>query len=233
MLKPAVLGVTAWKRESSRRSDQGSCRGQDDLGLQAQFPEAEAAADQVAPGQKAQAAQDDQEHDGDVDRRVGGEGCQGGKLLLRSHQVEAGVAEGGYGVEDGIAQALPESELSGKDGQQAEGADSFYTEGAGDEKAHEADDAADLRGRDRVLDRQARQESDLGAGHGQQGCRGCDDTESADLDQDQDDGPAEQGPLGRRVKDHQSRHAGGGGRGEQGVQEGYFLRPRGSAGQAQ
>ena len=80
---------------------------------------------------------------------------------------------------------------------------------------------------------QAGQKPDLGPCQREHGDGGRDHAQTADLDQDQDDRPAEQGPLGCRVKDDQAGDTGGGCRCEQGVQKGYMFTSCGGPGQTE
>lgn len=59
-----------------------------------------AVAAKVLPGEKADAARDDQAHDGTAHQGVPNIICKRGKGSRGPHQVESGVAEGGDGVEE-------------------------------------------------------------------------------------------------------------------------------------
>ena len=81
---------------------QGGGGNQDQLALQAVGPEPETVLPEVVPGEKAQTAHEDEQRDGPPDQRVAYIAGQGGVGSAGPHQVKAGVAESGDGVEDPI-----------------------------------------------------------------------------------------------------------------------------------
>lgn len=87
VLKPAVLGVTDWKRESSSRSSKGACtnskgkidgrdcdqgegNGENNLALHPVFSKMETIRSYIIPCEKSNAAGDDQQHDDNGDNRM-------------------------------------------------------------------------------------------------------------------------------------------------------------------
>ena len=207
--------------------------GQDDLALHPVFFQVEAAGPDVIPGQEADAADDNQGHDREIDDRVVHEGGQGGIGGAAAHQVKAGVAESGDGVEQAVPEALPQAELPAEGRGHDRRAQQLEDEGHLQDEAGQADDAADLGGGDGLLHGTALLQADLLAGDQGQGHGHRHHTHAADLNQQEDDGLAEAGPIGRRVLDHEARDADGGGGGEQGVGKGRALPVPGGEGQRQ
>ena len=83
------------------------------------------------------------------------------------------------------------------------------------EEAGQADDPADLRGRDGVLHGTALHQRYFSAGQHSEKCRNCHNTEPAYLDHQQYYRLPESRPIATRILHDQSRNANGGGRCEQ------------------
>ena len=177
---------------------------------------AQAVFQDVGPDQKADAADEDQQHEGDVDDgvpRPGGERGEG--AAEAAHQVEARIAEGGNGMEQAVEYALPRAEDGDepdgeqrRPGQLRDGGAGHDDPGQGKDLPHVGDvDALTHDGAAAKTDPPPHEQKEEGGdGHKAQ---------SADLDQQDDHHLAERGPLGGRVPQHQTRDAGGGGGGEQ------------------
>ena len=174
---------------------------------------------QVIPGEKADAAGDDEQHHGHVDRRLDGVGGEGGERLPDAHQVKAGVAEGGHGVEQGHPQPL-DPEVPAEHWGHGGGPQQFQQQGGLDGKAGQPHDAAQGRGREGLLHGISLHEGNFLAGEDGEGGRHGDDPHAADLDEEQEDPLPESGPMGRGVVDHQPCDAYCRGGGEQRVPKG-------------
>ncbi len=136
-------------------------------------------------------------------------------------------------MKDGIAKSLLQSQPSREDRQQAEGADSFDTEGCNDQKLHEFHNRTELRCGDGVLDGQPGQQTDLRSRQRENSSRHCDNPQSTDLYQQQDDDPAEYSPLCRCIKDYKTRHTCCGGGCKQRIQKRDLFASDRCPGQAQ
>ena len=74
---------------------------------------------EILPGHKADAAQHDEQNQGDIHQRVGGIGRHGRTgTAVGTHQVKARVAERGDGVKYRVPQALPAHAGTKPQGQQ-------------------------------------------------------------------------------------------------------------------
>ena len=218
-LSQGLCGKFEKEKVNRRKKEQDSGGGQDHLALHPVSPDVEAVLPDVLPGQKADAADDDQEHDGDVHHRMVCVGGQGGIGAVGTHQIEACVAEGGNGMENSQPDAL-QPVFRDEHRHQHRGSQQFNEEDALQDKPGEPNDAAHMMGRDGILHGAALHQGDpLAGGHGD-GCSHGDHAHAADLDQQQDHRLPEHRPMGGRVIHDQTRHADGGGRGEQTVQKG-------------
>ena len=90
--------------------DEHERRQDDELGLQIVSSPLEALLPYVVPDEEAYAAENDEQHDGYAHERVVRIRHQRRERLFHTHKVEAGVAEGGDGVEDGVPQPAPKPE---------------------------------------------------------------------------------------------------------------------------
>ena len=169
----------------------------------------------IVPGEEPDAAEYDQQADRQGDADASFKKSQRGKGAgSRPHDVEARIAEGGDRMEQGHPDPCG-AEGSAEGRQHDEGAEQFRQEGCPEDEAGHFHDAADLVGRDAVLEHAALQERDPSARKGCDKGRYGDDPQSADLDQDQDDRLPEDRPMDGRIPNHQPRNAHGGGSREQ------------------
>ena len=215
-LQPKIGKVVQEEYQRGQEHQQGR-GGQDHLALHPVAPKPEPMLRHVVPGQKTDAADDDQQRHRQDDPGPGAEGGQGGVGTgIGAHHVEARVAEGGYGMEQG--HPYPGSAVEGqKRRQHQQGARQFRHQGHPADEPGQLHDAAHLKRRDALLEHASLQQRDLSPGDGGDEGRDCDDAQTADLDQDQNDRLSEEGPVDRRILDHQTGHAHGGGGGEQSV----------------
>ena len=124
-----------------------------------------------------------------------------------AQNVKAGIAEGGYGMEQCISKTFDPSELRNEFKHQQYCSDRFNQKRSAEEEDREADDTAGLMGADRILHGDSLHDADLSAGqdHGQD--QGCHNSESADLDKQKNHDSAEHCPLRRGIEHDQSGHA--------------------------
>ena len=87
------------QKPAAEQQNAGGC--QNELAVQLQALPAEAAADKIAPDEKAKSTDDDEHADRQAHKRIGHIGRQGRKRRTHAHEVEACIAEGGDGVEHG------------------------------------------------------------------------------------------------------------------------------------
>ena len=221
------------KEEQRRHQDQRGRGHQHQLALEAVGPQVPPVLPHVPPGEKADAAQDDEAHHREVHQRVphiAGQGDEG--RPRRAHQVEARVAEGGDGVEHRVPNP-PQPHLRAEPRGQQQRPGALQQQHGRQDEPGPANDAPHLGRGDGLLhhppllqaDPPARQHGD---GHGHRH-----HAHAADLDQHDDDRLAEAGPILSRVLHHEPRHAGGGGGGEQGVEKGGPLSVPGGDGHGQ
>ena len=178
----------------------------------------QAVAADVVPGQKADAADEDQQHDRHIDHRLRGIAGQRGELAPHAHQVKARVAEGRHGMEQRHPQP-PRAEIPAEDRRHRGGAQKLDNQRRPNDEAGQAHDAAHLRRGDRLLHGAALHQGDLASGDQREGGGDGDDAHAADLDEEHDDELPEERPIGRRIVQHQAGHADRRGRGEQRVQK--------------
>ena len=134
-----------------RQGQEQAAGHQNHLGLHPVAPELQTVGFQVVPGHKADAAGDNQHHDHQIYRRMGREGGERGVGCIDAHQVEARVAEGGYGVEEAVPEALKEAEPLAEHRGQGGGSQQLQGGGGGDNKACQPDNAPQLRSGDGLL----------------------------------------------------------------------------------
>ena len=174
----------------------------------------------IVPGQKADAAGDDEGHHGDADDGVGSIGGQRGILPPYAHQVQSRVAESGYRMKQGHPQPLQGAEIPAEYGSHHCRAQQFRKKGHFQNEAGQPDDTAHFRSGNGFLYGGALHQTDPPPGENGKERRHGDDAQAADLDQQENDNLAEDGPVGAGVLDHQSRDANRGGGGKQRVQKG-------------
>ena len=176
--------------------------------MQLQALPAEAAADKIAPDEKAKSTDDDEHADRQAHKRIGHRGRQGRKRRTHAHEVEACIAEGGDGVEHGGVDAAQNAKFRDEpDGKQC-GTRKFEHERKGN-------DLADERRRTVERDVARRLHKDLAVikaeafaeQHGRQRDEGH-EAETAELDEREDHELAEDRPAGERVADDETRHTG-------------------------
>ena len=157
-----VLAKFRSVKDERRHDDEHSRHDQDDLGLQAVRPDVEAVGTHIGPGHKAQAADDDEQHDDRVDDRVEFIRRKGA-AASRSHNIKAGITKGRNGVEHSIPPAGDPAVLRRKDRIQKQCA---YELNDGDilqDEEHQLDDALELWRRQCFLHGIALHEADLTA----------------------------------------------------------------------
>ena len=158
-------------KEKRRNRDQKRRRAQNDLALHPVTPQVQTVCTDIVPRQKADAAHDDQQHDNDVDQRVGGIRRQRGVEGIRPPQnIEARITESGNGMENGHPYA-PQSIVPAKGWQQRQRAQQLDQKGPLEDKSRQAHDAAHRRGGDGVLHGAALLERDVSPGEHQEGHR--------------------------------------------------------------
>ena len=197
------------QEEQKSKQQQSRGRDQNELALQPVFLEPEAPGGNILPGQKPQAAYHDQQHDGDVDDGVSGVAGQGGKRRLHTHQIEAGIAERGDGMEHRVPQAAPQAELRTKAKRQHQRAHALNGKGGLQNKARHADDAAHLGRGDGLLHDPPLLQADPLAGEDKDGNGHGDHAHAAHLNKNQNDQLPKLGPIGSGVMYHKPSHAGG------------------------
>ena len=97
-----ITGVLDQEKAGGGNQDEGQCGRKDEFGLKAVLVKVPLVLDKILPGAKAQAAQNDEAHDGQIHENASGVSGQGRVGLRLPHEVKPGVAEGGYGMENGI-----------------------------------------------------------------------------------------------------------------------------------
>ena len=180
-----------------------------DLGLHPVPLEAEAVSIDVLPGQETDAADDDQQADRNARRPMCAEGRQGRIVpRLATHDIESRVAEGGDRMEDGHPDAGAPVGGAECGHHQAKGAEQLREHGRWQMKrtmfssrhrppgGRKCSPAGGCAAAEKSFSRRRCDEG-----------RDCDDAQTADLDQDQNDRLSEEGPVDRRILDHQTGHA--------------------------
>ena len=199
-----------------QHNQQAACH-QHQLCLQAVAAKVQAVLQQIVPHKKADAANGNQRHDGDVHKGVGAVVHQRGKGPAFAHQIEPGVAKGRHRVEHRKPQPLAKPELGAKAQRQHHGARALYQQGAAHNKAHQPHHAAHVRGRHGFLHHHALLQANAPAGDGENGQRHGYHAHAANLNQRQHHRLPKGRPVGVGVLHHKARHAGGAGGGEQRV----------------
>ena len=169
----------------------------------------------IVPCQKADTAYDDQKNNGNVYRRIPYVSRKRRVFVFGGAEyVKAGVAKGGNRMKCRHPNSL-DTEVSAKCRQHDDHSDKLDQKSSPYNKAGQADDPADLRGRDGVLHGTALHQRYFSAGQHSEKCRNCYNTEPAYLDQQQYYRLPESGPITARILHNQPRNANGGGRCEQ------------------
>ena len=129
----------------------------------------------IVPCQKTDTAHDDQQHDDDIDQRVGHVRRQGRVEGIRPPQnIEPRVAKGGNGVKYCHPHA-PQSIVPAERRQQRKSADQFHKERSLENKPRQAHDAAHHRSGNGILHGTALLQRDILAGEHQKRYRRRDD----------------------------------------------------------
>ena len=170
-------------------------------------PQVDAVGPHVIPGQEADAADDDQQHDGHIDDRMAGVAHQGyiGSFLC-PHQIKARVAEGG----DGMKHRHPYASCTivmAEDRQHHQRADDLDGQRHPQDEPCQPDDAAHLRGRDGLLHGAALHERDFSAGQQRKGRCHRDHAQAADLDEQKDHRLSKPRPVTGCILHHQAGDA--------------------------
>lgn len=108
-------GMVRLRKEEEYRAaeDERQRGGDDDLRMQAVFFETEFTVYHVAPDDKAQPADDDEKHDGEIDDRIPHvRGKRRKKVVRRTQKVEPRVAERRHGVKDRVIYTPAPAEIS-------------------------------------------------------------------------------------------------------------------------
>ena len=160
----------------------------------------------VLPGQKSDAANDNQKHHRDIHHRIAVIGGQRGKRRSGSHQVKACVTEG----RDSVEHRQPDTAgalLRHKYRHQRQRAQQFKQENPFQDKAGKADNAAHLRRGNRILHGTALHQRDpFARSHGD--CHGDgDNAHAANLNQQQNHHLAKKRPVGCRIVYNKARDA--------------------------
>ena len=144
-------GKIRQEEQDRRKHDQKRRRAQNGLALHPVSSQVQPVGADVIPRQKADAAHDDQQHNDDVDQRVGHVRRQGSvERICPPQNVKARVAEGGNGVKHRHPHA-PQSVVPAEYRQQRQRADQLHKECALQDKTCQAHDAAHRRSGNGVL----------------------------------------------------------------------------------
>ena len=122
-------------------------------------------------------------------------------------------------MKQGIPKSLYQAEFLPENGEQRGSPQQLYHQGSFQDKTCQAHDPAHIRRSDGLLHRAALHQADPPPGQDRKGSSHRDNAKAADLDQQKDHKLPEVGPVGRGIVKDQPRHADGGSRGEQRVQE--------------
>ena len=123
-------------------------------------------------------------------------------------------------MKDAVPQSLDKAEVPAEHRSQQNRAAQLQADGAPQDKARPPDDAAHLGRGNGLLHHVPLGQADAAAPKPEKGQRHGDDAQTADLNQNQNDELAPDGPVGGRVLDHQAGDAGRGNGGKQGFGEG-------------
>ena len=118
-----------------------------------------------------------------------------------------------------IAQSFCDSEFPDERRRQCNHAECFKQCSSADKEFCEADDSADLRCGDCLLHNRALMNSDLFSAEHDHEYPDCHNAKSADLNQNQDDGPAKQRPVGCGIPYDKTGYTGRGSRCKQRIQK--------------
>ena len=152
------------KKYNRRNHKKHRCCRQNDFALHPVSTDMPLVDVNIIPGQKSDAADNNQRHNCQRDCRIVRIGGQGGKLPADTHQIKAGVAE----RRDRMKQSHPDSpysEIPAENRSHQDGSDQLKHQRQPDDKPGQPDNAADLRRRDRFLHRTALHERNLAAGN--------------------------------------------------------------------
>ena len=173
----------------------------------------------IAPDGKAEAADDDECHDRKIHdriRRIAAEAAA--RVHIRQH-VEARVAERGDGMEHAVPQRSSKPKLRQKAEEQNERAHAFNRGCAPQDIAHEAHDTAVAVAAEGLRQNHALPQADLTTEGKEKQTRDGHKAEAADLNEQQNDGLTEHGPVRPGVDADEACDAGRGGRSEQARQK--------------
>ena len=207
------------QEEEGAPHDQGSGEQEHHLGVEGQGPGLPPVAEDVLPDEEAQAADDDQAHDGQQDHRVPIVGEQAGKGAVIAQQVKARVAKGGDGVEDAPPDTAQGPILGDEAKGQKDGSHPFKEEGPHQSMPDHPDHpvhVVEVQGGDH--DEPLREADPPPEGEGGQGDDGH-KAQAAQLDHKDNDDLAEEGPVDPGVHHDQARYTSGRGCGEEAGEE--------------
>ena len=172
----------------------------------------------VVPNQESDAADDNQHRHDAVYKDGIGICCQRGEGRPRAHQVKACVAKCRNSVEEAEPYAFPHAKARDKHRRERQSAEKLKKQCHLQDIARQPHDPADVRRREYLLHGASLPETDFLAGHQGDG-EGCgDQTQTAELDQQQDHDLPEDGPGLRGGPNHQPGYTGRRGRRKQGVE---------------
>jgi len=207
--------------QEQRHADDGrqQRRTERDLGVQLELLVAEVIVDDVVPDDEADAADQNQRTDCDQHQRIIDILGQGTAGRGNAEDIEAGVAERGDGMEDGVPGAQSRTVFRNEADAQQHGAGALEDRGADQNALHHADDAAELAGAHGFRQHGTLMQADALADQEGEAQRKGHEAQAAALDQKQDHELAEERELRPDIIDDQAGDAGGAGGRKQGIQK--------------
>ena len=214
------LDVAVKEEDHERRNGQQQNGDQKhDLGVQTAASQTEMVQVKIFPDEEAQTADDDEQHNGDVDHRVGYEVGDGALTGDTRHEVAARVAECRDRVKDGIIDAAHRAEHGDKAGCENDRTDALKQQNTLEDKAGQSNNATQCGCTDRFLHGESLAQTDALAADYKNHDRHGQKAHTADLDEAENDELTEQRPVGCGRYDDQTGHTGGRSRREQRIRE--------------
>ena len=168
----------------------------------------------ITPDGKTEAADDNQCHDGEIHDWIC---CIAAKtpanICIRKH-IKACVAERGDRMKYAVPQSFSKAELRQETNKQDKRACTFDRSRATQDVAHKTHNAAIAVAAKRLRQNHAFPQTDLPAKRKEKQARDGHKSETADLDEQEDDNLTEHGPMGSGVNTDKACDAGRGGCGE-------------------
>ncbi len=141
---------------------------------------------QIIPRGESEAAEDDEQHNRDVDHRLRDIGAQGRIGTTAAHEIETAVAESGDGMKKAVPDTSREAEIPDENGGHGGGAEKLQERGGFQDEAGQPDNSAHLCCGDGFPHGAALSETDAFAGK-KKDCKGSgDNAHPADLNQHQE-----------------------------------------------